>query len=208
MAEAPGLRDRKKMATRRALASAALHLAADKGPSAVTVEAISAAADVSPRTFFNHFASKEDAIVGADPERAAHLRAHLEARPAHEPPLQALRAAVEEASTSLTDGAADWNLRMRLVREHPSLFPRYVAAFAEVERGLAEAVAERAGLDADRDLYPSLVVAVATTAMRVAVERWQAAERAVPLDELLAEAFTHLAGGLAAPEPRPLAAAR
>ncbi len=71
---APGsLRERKKQATRRSLRRIALQLVSDRGFAQVTVEDIAAAADVSPRTFFNYFPSKEAAVFGADPERTAEL---------------------------------------------------------------------------------------------------------------------------------------
>ena len=61
-----GLRERKKAARRAALIDAAQNLVAEHGLDAVTVEMISAEANVSPRTFFNYFESKDDAVLGAE----------------------------------------------------------------------------------------------------------------------------------------------
>lgn len=54
-----GLRERKKAETRQALAEAALALAVERGPAAVTVDDIADAAGVSARTVFNYFPTKE-----------------------------------------------------------------------------------------------------------------------------------------------------
>src|SRR5947209_4159392 len=125
--EGLGRRERKKRDTRRALASAALRLAAERGPDHLTIEEVAEAADVSVRTFFNYFSSKEEAIVGADPEAQAILAERLLARPASEPPLTALRNMfVETFSGGDRRWADERVLRQQLVREHPSLLPRHL----------------------------------------------------------------------------------
>lgn len=62
-----GLRERKKRARREALIDATHRLVAEHGLDAVTVDAICADAGVSPRTFFNYFESKDDAVLGIQP---------------------------------------------------------------------------------------------------------------------------------------------
>ncbi len=66
-AAAPGLRERKRRATRRAILVAAIEVVRERGFEAATIDEISRIADVSPRTFFNYFSSKEEAIVGDGP---------------------------------------------------------------------------------------------------------------------------------------------
>src|ERR1700729_752577 len=85
------LRERKKLATRRALRRVTLDLVAERGFGHVTIEDIAAAADVSPRTFFNYFPSKEAAVFGADTGRTEALRLRLIQQSPGETGLEALR---------------------------------------------------------------------------------------------------------------------
>ena len=138
-----GLRERKKAETRQAISAAALDLALTHGPGGVTVDDIAAEADVSPRTVFNYFATKEEAILGVDPERRADILSRLAARPADEPPLMSLRYAMRYDDD--TDRAVSWRTRARLARDHPQLQSAYVASFARLEDDLTEVLAGRLG---------------------------------------------------------------
>ncbi|WP_367128612.1 TetR/AcrR family transcriptional regulator [Saccharothrix sp. HUAS TT1] len=194
---AEGLRDRKKRQTRAALGRAAVRLVAEHGLDHVTVEDISAAADVSPRTFFNYFATKEDAVLGPDPEAGPRLRALVLAQPAHLSTAAAVREALlAEVAAELADDRELWLHRMRVVQQHPVLLAKVFSGSQAFERELVAGIAERVGL-AEDDTYPQLLGAATGAAFRVAVARWSST--AAPLHELLAEALDLLADGLADP---------
>src|SRR5260370_28022200 len=84
-----GLRERKKLAVRRALGSAAFRLAMERGLENVTIEDITAECDVSLRTFGNYFSSKYEAVCAAGTDPAPRTRAEPRAPPAREPLWQA-----------------------------------------------------------------------------------------------------------------------
>ncbi|EYR63085.1 hypothetical protein N866_03045 [Actinotalea ferrariae CF5-4] len=196
--EREGLRERKKRLTRHTLRMAALSLVAERGLDAVTAEDVAAAADVSPRTFFNYFASKEEALVGNDPALVAFLRESLVARPAHEEPLVALRAAFLAYADGVRFDREMWRLRLLVIERNPSLLPALMGATAELERVLAEAVAERIGAP-PTDPYPALVVAAATSAVRTATRHWGAGDSGPDLVEVIVDVFDALGRGLTPP---------
>jgi AcrR family transcriptional regulator len=200
MTSTPTLRERKKAATREALQAAALRLAVRDGLDALTVEAIAEAVDVSPRTFFNYFGSKEEALLPSDEARHVELQQAIAARPADEPPIEALHAVVRTLAVRISERREETTLRMQLVRENPSLLPRHLANFATFERVLVEAIAGRTGLDPDCDLYPSLAATAAVGALRSASQLWrnQGGKAQPDLVDLVDDAFRELAAGLPA----------
>ncbi|GAA2677561.1 TetR/AcrR family transcriptional regulator [Actinosynnema pretiosum subsp. pretiosum] len=196
------MRDRKKRLTRQALADAALDLVAERGLDGITVEDIAAAAGVSARTFFNYFATKEEALLGPDPDAGPRLARRILGQPAELTPVAVLRAALLAELAEETAGRDEWLRRMRVIEQNPVLLPKVFAAGEQVERHMVRALAERTG-HAETDAHPMLLAAAANTAFRVAAWRWAswpAARDAPPLTDLIAEAFDLLASGFALPK--------
>jgi AcrR family transcriptional regulator len=194
-----GLRERKKQATRAALHEAALRLVAEHGLDAVSVDDIAERADVSPRTFFNYFATKVDAVVGLDPAAPQELAGAFLARPRSESPVEALRAIQRERAAEMAEEIELWRLRMQVIDAHPVLVHRLIAGFGESERVLAEAIAERTGTRVGGDVYPTLLAAVQACAVRTALHRWLSTDFTASLPSLVDEAWGVLVAGLPAP---------
>lgn len=193
-----GLRERKKLATRRALLHEAVRLTVERGLDHVTVEDIAAAAGVSPRTFFNYFSSKEEAVVGDGPPRPSPeaLAAYVAGGPTGDrvDDLKTLVASAVPTGAALPS-LEDLKLRKCLLAREPGLAPKFMAAFHDTENELVEAVAARNGEDPD-DLHPQLTAAVATTAIRFSVRRWLASEGELDVHDILAQTFEVLKKGL------------
>ena len=197
------LRERKKLATRRSLRRVALDLIAERGFAHVTVEDIAEAAEVSPRTFFNYFPSKEAALFGADPDRVAALRQRVVREAPGEPVLEALRMVMVSEAQWVADelgelggDPADWLRRMKEARTDPHLRAAHAAQMAMVERAITEGLAERLGTDPDRDPYPGLLAATAAGVLRASTTFWAGSGGTVPLGQLIDLSFRALADGL------------
>ncbi len=173
-----GLRERKKLRTREALAEAALRLFAERGFDGTTVEDVAAAADVSPRTFFRYFTSKEDAVFADHDERTRVLRETLARASADE----AVQVSVRRAILALVElqAAGEGGLRrVRLVTQVPALVARSLEHQARWEEIVAEAVAERLHADPDRDVRARIVAGAAFGALRAAMRAWAASDGAI-----------------------------
>ncbi|MET7343270.1 TetR family transcriptional regulator [Streptomyces sp. NPDC005547] len=193
-----GLRERKKRATRDALAGAALRMAADRGFEHVTVEAVTAAVGVSVRTFFNYFPCLEDAITRPAQENAERTRRAVLNAPEHLTALEALSEAIAQELASIEEDHERWELQLAVLKKSPALLPNFLAARGADETAMVAVVAERLGQDPESDLYPRLLAHVAVAAVRAAVEVWVATGRTRTFQSLYREAFASLAAGLKA----------
>lgn len=138
-----GLRERKKRASRVQTHRAALELVAEHGLSGVTVEMIAERAGISPRTFFNHWATKEAALLGlvfTDPEEMGEA---LRARPSEEPPAQALRAVLRDWMSLVPHDQDLGDLRKQVMATEPSLHAMNAGRTVQIQGGLVAALEER-----------------------------------------------------------------
>ncbi|WP_327638251.1 TetR family transcriptional regulator [Kribbella sp. NBC_00482] len=188
-----GLRERKKLQTRAALADAALRLALEKGPDHVTVDEIAEAADVSVRTFFNYFPHKEHAILARNPEHLERALERMRTAPAEESPLTTMWFIVHDVLRELeSDGQL--SRRGELIMSSPSLLYQLMLSSLDDERQLTAALAERMGEPAG-SVRPALIVSTAGAACRVVMELHKSAPER-PIRDLLDEAFHLLAQGI------------
>jgi AcrR family transcriptional regulator len=162
------LRERKKQATREALRAAALRLAVERGPDQVRVEDIAEAAGVSPRTYNNYFASREQAIVSAvTADREARIAAAVAARPAGVRLADAVTEAVVEQYTNAGERQAE---ALLLITTRTALRDAFLDTTADIEPPLTPVIAERLG-DAGAHTARVLAASVAA-AVRIALEGW------------------------------------
>lgn len=197
MTEQLGLRERKKLQTRHRIETAAFDHFAMDGFDGTTIETIAASADISPRTFFYYFPTKEDVVLADYASRLDRIVEQLSERPATEGPWDALRA-------SILVVAADYdNERDRLIRRFqimattPSVYARSLQLQSGWEDALASVLAQRMGCDAE-NLGPRVLAASALGALRASQRHWIASGQRAPLPSLVEDCFDQLATGLAA----------
>ncbi len=170
-----GLRVRKQRATREAIHRAAVRRALGDGPEAVTVAEISAEANISTRTFFNYFPSKEDAILGF--HEGLPSDEDLQTFAGADGPdllhdLVYLMRDVFSSSPTEHDIMRD---RRELLRQNPQLLQRQMARVFAVEQRIIPVLAERMRIhakfadDPELDASARMLVMLATSIIRTAI---------------------------------------
>lgn len=169
-----GLRERKKAKTRLALEDAALDLFASKGFDATTVDEIAAACDVSRRTFFRYYASKEEVFSGDHEVEEAAVFDFISSRPPSEPALASLRAAVEAMAGEMGTDRDRLLAKMRIIQQTPSLESTALQHSSQMVDRIVDALVARSGGEADPDdvFRMRLVTQAAIGALRASIERW------------------------------------
>ncbi|HLF41286.1 MAG TPA: TetR family transcriptional regulator [Acidimicrobiia bacterium] len=204
MADVPagsGLRQMKKERTRQELAAAALQLFEERGYEAVKVEDIAEVAQVSERTFFRYFATKEEALWPDLGERMAELAAVLACRPKDEPLLRSLRHAAVASAETYQANRAEMLPRFRLLTQTPALRGYLLECLDAWEDVIAGAISKRLGARRGDELRSRLLAAGLVATFRVAVITWVASEGRADLPHLAVRAIDSLAADLTAEEP-------
>jgi AcrR family transcriptional regulator len=190
----PGLRERRKEATRAALFEAAMTLAEERGYAHVTVDDICAAADVSPRTFFRYFPTKDDVLLTPVNELLDDVLADLRGRPAGEGAWDALVAVVtglaERIAADRDRSVRSW----RVLQDSPEPLATNARGFMEWEAAMSRAVAERLRRRPD-DVRARVLTGAALTAFRVSFDHWAARDGRGSLVRTLREALDVIAAG-------------
>jgi AcrR family transcriptional regulator len=202
-----GLRERKKLDTRRALSDAALSLMFERGGlENVTREEIATMAGVSPRTFTNYFTGKYEALAYRQTERMRRSISCLRERPADEPLWTAItEAVIAPLDADLADVYGPENAlptRQQLAEVRKILMIPEIrdATFRGLFDDWVVAIAERTGTDPERDMYPRLVASVVRAVGDVAMDEYANADPPVSFPSLLRKGFAAVAAGL--PEPK------
>jgi AcrR family transcriptional regulator len=166
-----GLRERKKQQTRETIARVALELFAERGYDETTLADIAEAADVSPRTIFAYYESKEDILFCEEGAFIDRLEQMLEERPPGTTTIDAMRGFF--ASIEPPDEEA--RLRKKVVTGSTALEMRMLARHGQLEPMLVNSIARDLGAGPD-DMRPLLIAASMTAAFMSVRDRLFEAE--------------------------------
>lgn len=168
-----GRRERKKQRTREALVDAAFRLFQQKGFEATTVEEIADEVDVSSRTFFRYFASKEDVVLTFQEEQFTTMLEELAARPASEPVITALRRAAVSVLRACEEGDYGFDPErfgclQQMMESSPAVFGRSLEHGQKKQAEITRVIAERMGVDPAVDLRPHVAAGLSSCAFHSA----------------------------------------
>lgn len=199
------LRERKKLRTRRTLADTALRLFLQRGYDDVTLDELTGHAQVSVRTFFRYYASKEEVAMAAEGELwdayAQRLRGFTPDRPA----LEQLRDRYVDAIRAMPGEWTERYLATRgLAARTPALRAQHSAATDRLQQRITEALEQAVGVDGRRDVRLRLISDMTLAAVRYGSKNWirenRTAERTGDGESLVREvvaAFDALPGAVA-----------
>jgi len=192
----PGLRERKKQQTRENIERVALELFAERGYEGTTLAEIAEAANISPRTIFSYFQSKEDILFCEEPSYLEMVREVLRERQAGATTVDALR----EFISSMPPPDEQTMLRKKVLAASPELQMKLRAHIFQLEGVFEESIAKDLGAGPD-DVRPALIAASMTAAFAKVRDRLEAASEEPDHEavmQILEQIFEFLQAGLQA----------
>jgi len=205
------LRERNRIATRDAIAEAAIQLAMLRGIHDVRIEDIAAEAGVSTRTFSNYFSSKYEALTCRHAQRMHHAAVALRDQPADKPLWSAIADAVlapwQSSAAGLDTPSPETLAELRLLFCDSALQGEILKDVLNDRNEFAHAIGDRVGLDG-RGLYCRLLSAAVTTVTQVTIDIFHEADPPAPLLPLLREALGLLSSAFPIPAPETGAAGK
>jgi len=192
MSERLGLRERQRLELRDRIDRVALELFARDGYDAVTVDAIAAEVGVSLSTLFRHVPGKEQLLVGVLRTGRAAIVRNFTDRPAEEPVVESLAAAILLRTEQFADETDVIELWRRAMASAPEKVRRASLLSEDEQRELVRLVATRLGVDPDADVVPGTLVRTRLAAAEYAYEHWLTHPPRQSLHDLTRQALAHV----------------
>jgi AcrR family transcriptional regulator len=191
-----GWREQKKQRTRDRLVEAAFALFAERGYDNVSTAEIAAQAEVSERTFFRYFPTKEEVIFPEAEEQRRHVDELVANLPDTMSLVEGLREALRTLSHEFEQAKEMQFARAQLVASTPSLQTSVLLREQQWVQSFADAIAARLDLDPEADLRPELTAAVIVSAFRVVMSRWIQSGGRGDINQMLDQALAYVGTGL------------
>lgn len=167
----------------------ALRAFAERGIDAVTVDDIADAADISRRTFFRYFASKDDILHG-NPERQLEIvRAALDSAPANASPSGLARRILLALTSEYDDRKEALLLRKKIAAKDPDAFARGSGRHAGLVDGIVDALTSHLGTDPETDMRPRVYIHAGLGALQAVARTWLTTGARGSLKDLTAESL-------------------
>lgn len=192
------LRERKRDATRQAIEDAAWQLFLERGFDATTVQDVAALANVAPRTFFRYFPSKEAVLYPEIDALIADLSAAFDTRPADEPALVSLVAAMDAISAELLVQRERSFQRFHMLKQ-TSHGTTSAFVTGRVADAVAEMVRRRAADAPDVETQARLAAGVLSLVLSLSLEHWAERGGATSIEDEATDCFDTLRRLVGAP---------
>ena len=195
------LRERKKIKMREELVEAAFKLFVQKGFDNTTINDIANLVDVSPRTFFRYFSSKEDVVLDYQLVEYDEIITALESRPANEPILLAMRKASVNVTRSCEQGAYGidpnrFKTLRDLIRNHPSIRAKNHEILKAKKQLLTELIAKKMGVDYLYDVRPTILSTLLEYVYSATYVLWKENKDRASFYDVLDETFILIEKGM------------